>query len=273
MADEADNLAEAPKAKKFERVASTIAFPYSDIDDAIAVAEGLLKGGGQPLTRDQLAAAMGQSPTSGAFNTKTSTARTFGVIESVSGKYQLTDLGFDIADANRRKEAMVRAFLNVELFKRTYDEFRGKRLPPRPHGLENAFISFGVSKKQAQTARLYFDRSARKAGFFPGGDEDRLVEPFGFQNSAQEPNNGAVERPLEPQSRAVLDEPDRNAPAAAFGIHKSILGMLDELPVPKSAWAKADQADWLEAMATLFQVIYKSEGGGEIEVSFKPTKA
>ena len=56
---------------------------------------------------------------------------------------------------------------------------------------------------------------------------------------------------------------------APDGIHKSILGMLDELPPPKTKWNKADQADWLEAVATLFQVIYKSEDKGEITVAFK----
>jgi hypothetical protein len=161
------------------RSTSDISFPYSDVGDGVKVAEGLLKGGGTPLSRDQLAAAMGQTPGSGSFNTKVNTARIFGVIETSGGKYQLTELGFEIVDPDRQREALTTAFLNVPLYKKVYEEFRGKRLPPRPHGLERAFVTFGVAPKQTQKARLAFEKSARIAGFYPGGDEDRLVMPFG----------------------------------------------------------------------------------------------
>lgn len=157
---------------------STIAFPYGDMSDAIRIAEALLKGGGMAMTRDQLAAVMGQAPGSGSFNMKVNTARTFGVLDNSGGKYQLTELGFEIADPARQREAMAQAFLNVELYRRTFDEFRGKRLPPRPHGLERAFVTFGVAPKQATNARLAFEKSARAAGFFPNAEEDRLVEPL-----------------------------------------------------------------------------------------------
>lgn len=167
------------KPLKAKRTPSTIAFPYSDLGDAIDVAEGLLKGGGVALSRDQLAAAMNMSPGGGGFATKMATARTFGIIDSSSGKYQLTDLGDEIVDPSRHADAKVRAFLTVPLYKRIYDEFRGKLLPPRPHGLERAIVSFGVTEKNAKHARLAFEKSARLAGLYPGGNEDRLVMPFG----------------------------------------------------------------------------------------------
>src|SRR5205085_9460922 len=151
---------------KAQRVPSTIQFPYTDMSDAIAVAEGLLKGGGTPMSRDQLAAAMDLAPGGGGFATKLGTARMFGVMEGAAGTYQLSDLGFEIVDPGRQKEARVKAFLNVELFKRTYDEFRGKLLPPRPHGLEAAFMNFGVTKKNVQDARRAFEKSARLAGMY-----------------------------------------------------------------------------------------------------------
>jgi hypothetical protein len=131
---------------------------------------------------------MGQASGSGSFNMKVNTARTFGVLDSSGGKYQLTELGFEIVDPARQREAMIAAFLNVDLYRRTYEEFKGKRLPPRPHGLERAFQTFGVAPKQTANARLAFEKSARMAGFFPNGDEDRLVMPFGIA-SAPEPNS------------------------------------------------------------------------------------
>lgn len=253
-----------------ERVPSTIQFPTSDIGDALAVAEGLLKGGGMPLSRDQLGAAMNQVPNSGNFNTKVAGARIFGVMDTGGGKYQLTELGHDIVDPARQREALIQAFLNVPLYKQVYEEFRGKRLPPRPHGLEQAFMKMGVSPKQAQPARLAFEKSARIAGFYPAGDEDRLVIPFGAGTVALSMTSD-VHQAEAAVSEAVLTASGvSRVHAISPDIHKSILGMLDELPAPKTEWAKADQADWLEAVATLFQVIYKSEDRGSISVSFTP---
>ena len=260
MADETETK---PKA---DRVAYTIQFPYSDMSEAIAVADGLLKGGGVPLSRDQLAAAMGLAPGGGGFATKVATARTFGVLESVAGKYQLTELGYEIVDASRQAEAKVKAFLSVELFKRTYDEFRGKLLPPRPHGLDAAFISFGVTAKNVRHARLAFEKSARLAGLYPGGNEDRLVMPFGAAVLASPP---ADDRQTENGGSEDHGNGTPQSQPVASGIHKSILGMLDELPPPKSKWSKAEQADWLGAVATLFQVIYKNDDEGAIDVTYK----
>jgi hypothetical protein len=54
------------------------------------------------------------------------------------------------------------------------------------------------------------------------------------------------------------------------GLHPSISGMLSELPPPKSDWSKAEQADWLDALAGLFRVVYKSPGdAGAISVTYQ----
>lgn len=241
--------------------------------DAIAVAEGLLKGGGVPMSRDQLAAAMGLAPGGGGFATKIATARIFGISDSSTGKYALTELGFELVDPSRQQEAKVKAFLNVELYKRTYDEFRNKLLPPRPHGLDAAFINFGVTAKNVRFARLAFEKSARLAGFYPGGSEDRLVAPFGAPVVSV--STDIIEAAATSQvGTAPIRETSVASSPAPVGIHKSILGMLEELPAPKSKWDKIDQANWLEAMATLFQVIYKSDDPGAISVSYSsPTMA
>lgn len=256
---------------KFERVPSKIQFPYSDLSDAISVAEGLLKGGGVPLSRDQLAAAMGLAPGGGGFATKIATARTFGILESVAGKYQLTELGYEIVDASRQAEAKVKAFMNVELFKRTFDEFRNKLLPPRPHGLDAAFISFGVTAKNTRFARPAFEKSARLAGLYPGGNEDRLVMPFGPVG----PPTFIADDSKTPLMSFAAEQPAAapTPPPVMSSLHASIAGMLEELPPPKSEWSKVEQADWLDALAGMFRVIYKSADRGEIEVSYKPSGA
>src|SRR5205085_10566639 len=183
----------------------------------------LLKGGGTPMSRDQLAAAMDLAPGGGGFATKLGTARMFGVMEGAAGTYQLSDLGFEIVDPGRQKEARVKAFLNVELFKRTYDEFRGKLLPPRPHGLEAAFMNFGVTKKNVQDARRAFEKSARLAGMYPGGNEDRLVMPFGGAPTAPSGEDEATPSSTVLASTVFASPQRAFASSANSDIHPSIM--------------------------------------------------
>src|SRR5207245_1278707 len=140
----------------------------------------------------QLAGVMKLSVSSGNFVLKVATARMFGLINNVGGKYELSPLGFSIVDATRQRAARAEAFLNVPLYKRAYEEFKGKQLPPRPHGLEQAFLKFGVAPKQRAVARQSFERSARQAGFF-AASEDRLIEPIIGGNDGSESLWGAAQ--------------------------------------------------------------------------------
>jgi hypothetical protein len=169
----------APRVRAPEREQSTIQFPYMDLETAMSVAGAMLRGGGVAVSRDQLAGLMNQSAGGGNFVQKVAAARLFGLVSLTSGKYELTDVGFNILDSDetRQKTARKEAFLSVPLYRRTYDEFRGKQLPPRPHGLEQAFVKFGVVPNQKTNARLAFDKSASQAGFFAAGP-DRLIEPI-----------------------------------------------------------------------------------------------
>lgn len=242
------------------RETSSIGFPYRDLDVAISVAQAMIGAGGVALTTDQLAGVLGLQAGSGNFVVKVATARIFGLIANVGGKYELTNRGFSIVDSDdkRQRQAKAEAFLNVPLYRRVYDEFRGKQLPPRPHGLEQAFVKFGVSGKQKDTARLVFDKSANQAGFFANG-QDRLVEPI--IGNVQPSNRSA---PAE-DNAADDDAPiERKKPS---GLHPFIEGLLDTLPEPETNWAVEGRAKWLQAAAHCFDLIYK--GSGEIQISAK----
>src|SRR5579862_4621656 len=167
MAKDTVNNAAPPKqkprakaAKPKTREQSSIAFPYVDMEVGATVAAAILAGGGVPVSREQLAGLMNSSLNSGSFLMKLSAARMFGfVVSTAQGKFELTNLGFSVLDSEvgRQKAARAEAFLNVPLYRRLYDEFRGKQLPPRPHGLEQAITKFGVAANQKTNARLAFD--------------------------------------------------------------------------------------------------------------------
>jgi hypothetical protein len=201
---------------------------------------------------------------SGNFVQKVTTARIFGLVAFAGGRYELSNLGFDVLDSDEKRQRAAKAasFLTVPLYRRTYDEFKGKQLPPRPHGLELAFVKFGVATKQKTNARLAFDKSATQAGFFQNG-QDRLIEPI----------IGAV--PSVDRGRPTTDEngsysdgasAEKTAPDTS-GFHPFIQGLLETLPEPQTNWAIEGRAKWLQAAANIFDLIYK--GSGEIDITAK----
>jgi hypothetical protein len=251
-----------PEPKKSVREQSTIVFPYMDMEAAISVARAMIDAGGVALTREQLAGVMKLSIGSGNFVTKTATARMFGFIANVQGKYELTTLGFAVVDKDEKRQRMARAeaFLNVPLFKKTYDEFKARQLPPRPHGIEQAFVKFGVAPKQKTNARLAFEKSARQAGYFASG-EDRLIEPI----------VGGTARPDQSREERVADEGagrrQGNVTPIVTGLHPFIQGLLEKLPEPETTWLIEGRRKWLQAAADIFDLMYKGDGDIEIKAS------
>ncbi|WP_315731127.1 MULTISPECIES: hypothetical protein [unclassified Bradyrhizobium] len=261
---------------------SSVAFPYMDLETGISVARALRDAGSIPLSRDQLAAVMKTTPGNGTFLTKLATARTFGLIANLQGKYELLELGHGIVskDENRQRSARAEAFLTVPLYRRTYDEFKGKELPPKS-GLENAFINFGVAPKQAYNARLAFEKSANQAGFFSAGPE-RLVAPI--LSSSGSASAGPIGYPqteipavapkgpplpweagatADPIARAVLGSSHDN------GLDQLIVGLLQRLPKAGEKWDTEKRVRWLQTLAANFDMVYDNDDDRVIVVECK----
>jgi hypothetical protein len=245
------------KSAKRSRDVSQVGFPYNDLETAIAVARAILNNGSQ-LSRDQLAGALGQSPASGSFIIKISSARQFGLVDARDGKFQLTDLGFSILDKNetREKQARVQSFLTVPLYRKVYEDFRGKQLPARPHGLEHTLVQIGVAPKQRSNARLAFEKSAKQAGFF-NVDADRLIEPIigGF----------AVDQSFQSDDSFTATSGGGSGPTASpfrvSGLDPLIQGLLARLPSPGEEWSSDKRKKWLLTFEANLEMIYPQPDG------------
>jgi len=232
--------------------------------------------GGVPVASDQLAGAMNQEPVSGSFRLKIATARIFGLIETVHGRYQLTELGFGVVDKDpaRQRTAKADAFLHVPLYKRVYDEFRSRQLPPRPLPLEHAFVGFGVSAKQKVKARIAFDRSAQQAGYFEQGGKDRLIRPVSLaatspaadetSDDGSRPGGGANGGSGGSHGAGDSEQGLGGLRRHNSSTHPFIQGLLDHLPQPETTWAIEGRAKWLRTAADIFDLMYK--GSGEISI-------
>ncbi len=229
------------------RERSTIAFPYGDLDDAVAFAKGVHAVGGSSCQWDQLAGHFQQAANGGGFRLRALTAKMYGLLTYDRGTVTLTQLGTRICDPNQEKAARVDSFLTVPLYKAIYEQFKGATLPPTS-GLEGAMVTLGVGLKVKGKARQVFQRSAKQAGFFEFGNS-RLVMPSIKASTSTEV--------LDEQESEDEDQEDQEEESGKKRQHPLIDGLIKTLPEPQSEWTTEDRKKWLEMASTIFNVIYK----------------
>ena len=237
---------------------STIQFPYNDLKDAEAIAHIIFDKYPHGGTINQLAAALGQTSTSGAFRNKIIGAKMFGLIEG-TGKYVLTDLGRRIIDSDEEMAARVDAFLSVPLFSALYDNAQksGGKLPTNSSGIESWIVGFGVVPNQATRARQTFHRSGKLAGFFDA-DPDRLIMPSLDARTYVETSST-----IESMGNNLASVYADRVTAPKIMNDPLIVGMLDRLPDTGSPFPEDELNDWIETFKRNLKLIYpkgKKEG-------------
>ena len=240
----------AKSQEKTKRERSTIAFPYSDLDDAVGVAKGVHAAGGPSCQLDQLAARLQQLATSSPFQLRLNTARIFGLVMYSQGTVTLTPLGTRICDPQQEKGARAVSFLNVPLYKAVYEQFRGATLPP-PSGLDTTMGNLGVAAKQKETARRVFQRSAMQGGFLESG-QDRLVYPSMKGSSEPPPPANGENQPDKTDGKKCTHGGDGGNGTR----HPLIEGLIKALPASGEDWPLESRKKWLQAAAMNFAFVY-----------------
>ncbi len=227
------------------RIVSEIGFPYADLESAIELAQMIHSKAGSSCEIDELAAWLGQSVTGGTFRTRLGAARMFGLVENSQGRTTLTQLGRDVLSGSGSEHAArVTAFLNVELFRAMYDQYKGNALPPPP-AIERQVEQLGVSPKQKERARQTFMKSAQYAGFIDAAT-GRFVKPGIAQK-----DEGLAPPPSDDRggSGSGGDGPT--------GVDPIIAGLLKRLPKSGDVWPEAERKLWLQLLEGSFKLIYK----------------
>lgn len=234
------------------RQRSTIQFPYNNLNDAKEVADAIHSNVGTGECDDaQLSAWMNLSPKSSGYRIQVSASRMFGLVETSSSKHKLSTLGRMIVDPQREREARAKAFLQVPLYKKIFDNYSGGVIPPAA-ALERDLVGIGVAEKQTGRARSVFERSAEQAGYFEHG-KNRLVMP------------GIASRPVEEEKpREEAEERGGSGGGGGGngtppGVDPIIGGLLARLPKSGDVWPEADRKLWLELLAGSFRLIYKEQ--------------
>jgi hypothetical protein len=256
-----------------ERQQSTIEFAYTDLDGAIEVASGVHRGGGPSCEYEQLAAELHSEAKGGHFRLKVSGARLFGLVSHErGGRVSLTDLGRQIIDPLRSRQARVAAFLNVPLYQKVYEQFKGSLLPPTP-GLERAIESMGVGTKVKERARQVMLRSAKQAGFFEH-TPDRMVKPSLRLDGDDQPsihgNSSPSAQSLDQGGGATTGSAQVGGSGGGGGggrQHPLIQGLLMTLPEPGKEWTAQERVNWLTMAASIFKMIYTDSAPSNIQIS------
>ena len=174
---------EDPKTGK-PRPKSGTRFPYYDLADAVHVAKVIHEKAGGLCDRSQLATFLDHKGiNSGAFLTRVSAAKMFGVIEQTPDfKFRVTPRGQAIISPitdQAAAQAKLDAFFAVDLFQKVYAQYDGTTLPPDV-GLKNLLETKYqiVPDRVTPTARIMMD-SAEYAGLFKAaGNRTKMVMPL-----------------------------------------------------------------------------------------------
>ena len=243
-----------PALQGQSRGRSAIKFPYSDLDDAIELAQTIYSRVDERCSLSRLSAYLGyKNVKSGAFRLKVSSAKFFGLVAIEGGRVRLQPLGSRILDTRTATAARRDAFLSVPLYKRLFERYDGYQLPPDV-GLEREMASLGVTAKQVAKARQTFQRSAQQAGFFAEG-QDRLVTPSSLRGPGSLPleEEGSENKKVERDQR---EEPKGHRGTGIEALHPLISALIGSIPASNDAWPREKRDQWLQAAEDIFRLVY-----------------
>jgi len=257
--------AQANPVRKRQR--SQLAFPYTDMQRAIELAEKLAELGGRgQVELTQLAAALNQTADGGTFRGRMSAARLFGFAESSADTAQLTDLGESVLDSRRAAGAKVTAFLRVPLYERLYSDLQGYPLPPAAV-IQRKMVMLGLPAKQVERARQVFASSVEAAGFINANG--RFIKPIvaaradpDDADSGDSDDNDGSDNLLDGNGADKRRKGGGGSGGNGGGkeYHPLIQGMLETLPAVGEPWPNEQRKAWLTMAESIFAMIYEKVG-------------
>ena len=242
------------------RQRSTIGFPYTDFDTAIAVAMAIHGNVGHgTCSTSQLAPWMKMSLKSSGFRTQLAAARLFGLIDSDSSdSYRLTALGTRVVDPAQARSAKADAFLNVPLFAALFEKYKTGVTPPTA-ALEREIVVLGVPEKQKARARQVFESSAQQSGF-RGHGANRLVMPAVMV---------APPPPVPPSSGGGSGGGSTDI---GLDLDPLLIALLQKIPPQHESWPAERRIRWFKTFAMNVSQVYDDDNDPvEMDIKLQAT--
>jgi len=168
-------------------------FPRATLEKALTIAYAIKEhNGGNPWEPEEIRKAIGAGTGGNAFFYLTAASRDYGLTEGTNkaDKIQLTDLGRDLVyapDPETERGLKTRAFLNIDVFKRVLEYYKGSNLPEMKY-LGNALQKeFGLDNETHEEFSRTFRENCQYLGITSGlpAQEDKTDSKEG---APQPPN-------------------------------------------------------------------------------------
>jgi len=259
----ASEPAKDAKAVKPPRKISGVAFPYYNLAQSVEVAKVIYEKAGGSCDRVQLAALLGYNGVNnGSFLTRVTAAKMFGFIEQEGNQLRVTPRGRKVVapvDPTDKDQAKIEAFLGVELFKKVFDEYNGRPLPPEV-GLKNLLEQTHavIPDRVGPTVRIMLD-SAEEAGLFKtAGNRSKMVMPLSSPGAAvaKQPPAAADPPPMRDAVRHGGNGSGGGGGGGGAGIHPAILGLLNDLPVAGTKMSPVKRTSLIAAFTAMVNWLY-----------------
>lgn len=260
-----------PKAGK-AKAKSGIAFPYFGLEKSVDVARVIHDRAGGRCTREQLAPLLGYSGVkNGGFLTRVSAAKMFRFIDEVGDAIILTERAKKIlapvilADTETAK---LEAFMDVELYRRVFEDFQGQSLPAAV-GLKNKFLNdYKVVPLQADAALRNMMDSAEAAGLFKiAGTRSRLIKPI-IAGARPEGELPPMEKPPQPPAPSTPPVNPAGTPGGGSGggggdgldgVHPALVGLVRTLPPVGTKLGPKRRTALFDAFKSTINFVYPEE--------------
>lgn len=182
-------------------------FPRRTLENALRVPQAIKQhNAGNPWGTEEVARALNLGRNSGNFFYVTASARAYGLTEGTreTSQISLTALGRRAvypADQDEERDALLKAFLNVDSFKQVLEYYRGNNLPERQF-LSNTLVSqFNISEDQHDEFVDLFTKNCKFLGISQTFDVKQTVTGTarrhvrdGDPQLSQTPSDGHSER-------------------------------------------------------------------------------
>ena len=179
--------------------------PSMSLCEALSITEIAvnLSGRDRKIPGEILADKLHQSPTSSSFIRKLYTLKNYGLLEPeikrektagktkiVIGDCKITDLAIKIIHSlneKEKQEALIEAFLRIDIFREIYEKYRGTVLPAKDTLTSLLVRNYNISKKDAEKIYDLFIDSAKCAKLIrEENGEERLISKEELLRSIEE---------------------------------------------------------------------------------------
>ncbi len=159
-----------PEENKAKRTRRPRPFPVHNLEHSVALAQAIEENNaGRSYSRLSLAEAMSKSPESSAFRDLITSSTAYGLtIGSYnSAQIALTDLGTSVVSPrhpSERSKSLVEACVRIELFKKLYEHFDTKKIPPAQNFKSILVRDYGIDPDQADLCATIFTANGKYVG-------------------------------------------------------------------------------------------------------------